>query len=269
MFPPGFTRLFSDVAAGKCFITLAELASRLELKSELGVLAQVIRIREVLEIHGLEIVPDVNKGEFESVRSLQFKSVRVGALDRLMEDLKGDEKADVEFKSTLVFDVKLYENQVPRPKVTECRSEKVLYASLKSVAAFINTEGGRLYIGIADDKSALGLQQDFQIPCTRNRDKWEQFFRQSLEASFKDGQVVNDHVRLDYIDYLGVLIACASVEPRRSLSFIKSERRYVVYRRQGNRTVEVAITDFEEFLRKRWGLDDHRSYAYRSSFPDM
>ncbi|MGB7588436.1 MAG: ATP-binding protein, partial [Solirubrobacterales bacterium] len=46
------------------------------------------------------------------------------------------------------------------------KDDKVItYAALKTIAAFLNTEGGDLLLGVADDASVIGIEQDgFESP---------------------------------------------------------------------------------------------------------
>jgi hypothetical protein len=59
------------------------------------------------------------------------------------------ESDSVEFKSSFRWDLKLEKNN---PVIT--------HSSLKTIAAFLNTKGGSLIIGIANDKTAVGIEVD-------------------------------------------------------------------------------------------------------------
>ncbi len=66
------------------------------------------------------------------------------------ELIKRGESKTLEFKSTLRWSVK------------EARKDDrvVTHSVLKTIAAFLNTEGGDLLIGVADDGSIVGIEQD-------------------------------------------------------------------------------------------------------------
>jgi len=64
--------------------------------------------------------------------------------------IRGGESKTVEFKSTLRWN--LVENRKD--------DEVVTHAVLKTIAAFLNTEGGDLLIGVADDKTIVGIEAD-------------------------------------------------------------------------------------------------------------
>ncbi|MEN8129905.1 MAG: ATP-binding protein [Pseudomonadota bacterium] len=59
------------------------------------------------------------------------------------------EGKSVEFKSTLRWNIKAQKND-----------DAITHASIKTIAAFLNTNGGKLFIGVDDDGKALGLSLD-------------------------------------------------------------------------------------------------------------
>ena len=78
---------------------------------------------------------------------------RVTELDHKNEALSlinHGENSSVEFKSTLRWDLRL-----------EKRNPEIEFAVLKTIAAFMNTDGGNLFIGIDDKGTVLGLENDF------------------------------------------------------------------------------------------------------------
>ncbi|MCB1037593.1 MAG: ATP-binding protein, partial [Acidobacteria bacterium] len=66
------------------------------------------------------------------------------------ELIKAGESKTLEFKSTLRWSLR--EDRKDDKAVT--------HAVLKTVAAFLNTEGGDLLIGVADDGSIVGIEKD-------------------------------------------------------------------------------------------------------------
>jgi hypothetical protein len=84
----------------------------------------------------------------EAVKSLLFDQYIRG--HRQPEELlKQHESKTLEFKSTLRWSLK--ENKEDRA---------VTLSVLKTIAAFLNTEGGDLLIGVGDDRTIVGLEHD-------------------------------------------------------------------------------------------------------------
>lgn len=66
------------------------------------------------------------------------------------ELIKRGESKTLEFKSTLRWNLR-----------DDKRDDKVItHSALKTIAAFLNTEGGDLLIGVADDGSIVGIEAD-------------------------------------------------------------------------------------------------------------
>ncbi len=76
--------------------------------------------------------------------------------------------------------------------------------------------------------------------------------RDLIKDRFYRGNSVNDFVQAKFIPTKDVnrTIVRLEVASRPELSFLRSppEKNYRLYRRQGNRTTEVPIEEFENFL---------------------
>ncbi len=85
------------------------------------------------------------------------------------ELLAGGEAADLEFKSTARWNLH-----------TGKRDEKLELVIAKTVAAFGNTDGGCLFIGVADDGQPLGLDNDLTLMKQPDVDRYELWLRDYL-----------------------------------------------------------------------------------------
>jgi hypothetical protein len=84
----------------------------------------------------------------EAVKNLLF-DIYLRSHRQAEELLKQHESKTLEFKATLRWNLK------------EGRKDPaVTHAVLKTIAAFLNTEGGDLLIGVADDRSLVGIEAD-------------------------------------------------------------------------------------------------------------
>jgi type I restriction enzyme R subunit len=85
----------------------------------------------------------------EAIKNLLFDQY-VRAHRNAEELIKRGESKTLEFKSTLRWSLK-----------EDRKDDKlVTHATLKTIAAFLNTEGGDLLIGVADDGSIVGIERD-------------------------------------------------------------------------------------------------------------
>ena len=80
-----------------------------------------------------------------------FKSTKAISLD---EALRGGESDVLEFKSTFCWNTK-----------SKQKDEEIIFATLRTIAAFLNTNGGTLFIGVkeeADIPAVYGIQDDIK-----------------------------------------------------------------------------------------------------------
>ena len=98
-----------------------------------------------------------------------------------LEDMiREGESGELEFKSTLRWDLK--------EGVVNKKLEEVI---LKTVAAFANSQGGTLLIGVDDDGTILGLEHDYLSLGEVDRDKFELHIRNLLNQQFGAGFVTS------------------------------------------------------------------------------
>jgi hypothetical protein len=238
--------------SGGAEANLEQLFEIFELPRSESTLGKVACVEELLSGMGLRLVPDLRKGEVDSPRRVVSRELRTITPGIAMAEITGGESSNLELKSSLMY------NHARAlggsgASVTDLRSDEVIHSALKSVAAFLTSGGGVLYIGVADDCSLLGIGFDFKLLSAdrQNEDGWELQLRNLIKGNFKDGDNVNDYVQLRFIHIDGLCIARAEVGPRSKLSFLKHRNTYHLFRRQGNRTEELTIDQIEEFLAVR------------------
>ena len=89
-----------------------------------------------------------------------------------IEELLAQNEHDrLEFKSSLRFD---YKNGQANRDVEK--------ATMKTVAAFLNSKGGHLVLGVNDSRMPLGLENDYQTLQRKDMDGFENHFRRRSTA---------------------------------------------------------------------------------------
>lgn len=162
---------------------------------------------------------------------------RVGsATERLLQILEADEGGTVEFKSTLRFDLK------------ERKKNKALTdVVVKTVAGFVNTEGGTLLIGVADDGTVIGIDADeFD-----NNDAFLRHLYTSLTNAM--GPSVTPLVNARIVDHRGASVAL--VECRRGTAPFRVKGKdgsEKFYARTGPATLALSDEQIEEWLQTHW-----------------
>lgn len=250
-------RLVQQATRRRAETTLIDLFTTLELDEKEGVLSKVFLADRGLSELGLRLVPDIQQGDLETVRRVEMLEPLPFTEAEILDDLRRKEAGDLELKSSLLFDHDRAKAD-PNATITQLRSEAVLYAALRSIAAFLNCAGGLLYVGVDDGGAILGIEYD--LPCItdnknkQNGDQWELHLRNHVQDRFKEGKSINDYVSCTLVPVGGKLIARLEVAPRSRMAFLLNKDAYHLYRRQGNRTVEVPIDLVEEFVEFRKSL---------------
>ena len=246
--------LLAEVSRGGAEKTILELFESFELPSVESTLAKVVVLKDRLAELGLRVVPDFDRGELNSVRRVLFLDQLRVPEEKFRSDFQKRESIDLELKSSMLFDHKRAAFDSKATKA-DLRSEDVLHSCLKTIAAFLTSGGGILYVGVSDDGNILGIEFDFSCvsedPKKHNSDTWELMLREFIKTRFKEGDSINDYLTCQIARLDGKLVARLEVSPRRRLSFLKAKDGSLLFRRQGNKTEQVHIDQVEEFLENR------------------
>jgi serine/threonine protein kinase len=159
--------------------------------------------------------------------------------------LSSDESATLEFKSVL---------RLPAgpPKLGDARSPDRLdpvlkYPALKSLAAFLNTDGGTLIIGVRDDRSIAGIEADFPDRKGSIRDAWRLAF-DSLVSRYLGGEALNC-IDLQLEPWQGRTIAIIRCSPSKEPTWIGDD----LYVRRTASTEKLSTRHALAWCRQRWG----------------
>jgi predicted HTH transcriptional regulator len=163
----------------------------------------------------------------------------------LDQEIAEGESAELEFKSTLRWD--LNEQEI---------NKRLEDAVLKTVAAFANSQGGSLLIGVNDDGEVLGLEHDYASLGDVDRDGLELHIRNLLNQAFGKG-VVASHISIKFPTVADQMICRVVVKPVSNPIFLKtfgkdgevSERFYV---RSGNSSQEIPSGQLKEYWDQRF-----------------
>lgn len=123
----------------------------------------------------------------------------------------------------------------------------------KSIAAFLNTEGGMLLIGVSDAKHILGIEADFDYLDRKRKqdaDGWLLSFQQLVINAL--GADSSNVVRVSLVSIGGATVAVVSC-PRRSIeTWHRKDGKQVFYVRAGNQTVDIEGPELLKYVREHW-----------------
>ncbi len=126
------------------------------------------------------------------------------------------------------------------------KDDRILEMVAKSICAFLNSDGGCLFIGIKDNGTIKGLDSDYDLA---NGKDPKDYFRLAYDQMFKDfiGFSFKNKVSEDFYKILGKEIFVVTVFPsQRRPVFLKTKNTKKFFIRAEASTQQ--ITDIEEII---------------------
>lgn len=226
--------------------TLRALLEEYELDTGAGLLTSLTKLLANLEGFAIACEPQIGVGNLDDVRVLSV--VSIDAVESVLKVIAGGERSDVEFKSSMLLDVRRYRSEPGEP-LEAYKLEAVTRTLMKSIAAFCNSGGGTLFVGIEDDTNVCGLVEDFLLanPSRGDFDGWDQCLRGQLESRFHDGKAVANYARVVPLETEGKTFVRIQVAHRANLTFLKKAGGGAeLFVRSGTRSIPIEFQDLEK-----------------------
>lgn len=155
--------------------------------------------------------------------------------------IESGESARLEFKST-----------ARRNLHTREKDQRMTTAVVKTITAFMNTEGGTLLIGVDDAGRAVGIEEDYPFVKKNDRDGWLLFLTNEVIDVL--GVVAWTDLRVEFCTLDDRTIACIEVHPGAEPTFasLKDKQQPVFFARLNNSTRELWGQELLSYQRKRW-----------------
>lgn len=155
------------------------------------------------------------------------------------ELLAEGESQYTEFKSSLMWD---YRQQ---------RINKKLYTPvMKSLAAFMNSRGGHLLIGVDDEGHLLGIEADLQGMRKPNLDGWENTFNLAFNKMI--GVEYRRLIDLEFYEQDGRTVCHVYVRPANRPIFLKENNEEKFYVRAGNASQPLTFSQAVRYIQARF-----------------
>lgn len=130
---------------------------------------------------------------------------------------------------------------------------KLEFFVIKTVAAFANSSGGILLIGVSDEGEFLGLVNDYRS-LEGDKDKFERHLRQILGNNLSDSFVASN-VKITFPTFDQAEICQVEVEKSSNPFFLKATEQGVksekFFIRNGNYTQHLSMNEFEDYWASR------------------
>lgn len=153
--------------------------------------------------------------------------------------IKKGESDTIEFKSSLRYDYR-----------QECTNKKLELVIAKTVSAFLNSDGGILFIGVDDDGNTLGLEKDYSSLQKKNSDGFILALTNIINISLgkKCHHFINAHiVSLNDRD-----ICIVSVEKSDTPVFFGKGDKEEFYIRAAASSQPLGLRETHEYIETHW-----------------
>lgn len=149
------------------------------------------------------------------------------------------ESHNVEFKETLRYNIQ-----------TKKLDSKVFNSSLKTIAAFLNADGGTLLIGVSDSSEIMGIERDKKAMGRADNDRFQLKIRDTISGqNSRFTPAVLGNVKISFKGINEMVICRIDVQPLPASEIQHFDRK--VYFRDGNRTIELTGPDLTNWIKRR------------------
>jgi hypothetical protein len=238
---PDFDELANEVGLGNHKAGATDRVERARLRAELdGLVAHLYGLTEEEFAHILATFPVVEASVKEAALAAYKAFAPKSADQEVAAMIAGGESATVEFKSTARWDLK--------QNMQNKAMEQVI---VKTVAAFLNTEGGTLLIGVGDTGTVLGLGNDYKtFGKHQDRDGFENWLTTLLLDQF--GKESSPLIRITFHDTAGQDVCRLAVKPSPKPVYVTDVNAENLYIRTGNATRQLTTKEAIEYSKHRW-----------------
>jgi hypothetical protein len=172
-------------------------------------------------------------------RSEKIRQLSAALGGDVRQQIAGGESASLEFKSTFRWDLR--ESRVNRSLET---------VVLKTLAGYMNSQGGTLLIGVADDGSIVGLEHDYSALKKPDRDGFEQTLMTSVASRL--GGDACQHVQAVFHAIEGKDVCRAIISKSHRPVYLRDGEIPKLYVRTGVSTRELNVQEAIDYTATRW-----------------
>ena len=123
-------------------------------------------------------------------------------------------------------------------------------AVLKTVAGFMNAQGGILLLGVGDEGQVFGLDADYRTIAKGGRDRYENWLTTLFEARLGKPAATRTTISFDVVD--GKDVCRVDVEPSLTPIYVTREAAADLYVRINNSTRLLNTAEAVEYVADHW-----------------
>lgn len=168
------------------------------------------------------------------IQRLEVTDEGLGAL------IQKGESDQLEFKSSLRWDYR-----------QEQSSKDLEMVIIKTIAAFLNSQGGMLLIGVDDGGRVLGLEQDYKAIGNKGKDALILNITNLVNKHL--GKKTHGFLRIDIVGTSGGDVCAISIEPSDKPVFIGKNENEEFFIRASASSQPLAMSETLDYIKSRWG----------------
>ena len=149
--------------------------------------------------------------------------------------IKQKENKHLEFKSSFMWDYK-----------EQKMNKDLKKAVMKNIAAFMNTNGGIIIIGIDDSRKVLGLAPDFQLINKNDSDGFENVFNMSIAKML--GIEFREYIDIVFEEIDEKTICAVYIQPSLQPVYLTYKDNEAFYIRTGNSSQPLSVKKATEYI---------------------
>jgi len=183
--------------------------------------------------------PENYRGMLIDISEHQLPQFTASTHQPAAELIQSGEGQTIEFKASLVWDYHLE------------RANKDLYLPvMKNIAAFMNSQGGSLLIGVHDNGQILGLEKDLSTLRKPDIDGFENVFGQAFNKMI--GAEFRHQATLLFPEIDSRTICQVEVAPSRQPIYLRDKGVEKFYIRTGNGSQSLSMSQAAKYIRSRF-----------------
>ncbi len=175
----------------------------------------------------------------------------------------GMENENKEFKSSII-----YPAGATGPDI-----DSQMQIIVKTLAGFMNAKGGKLLIGVNDNGTAIGIEEEYQLLNSSSKDKYaykanRDGYQNKIGSSIRHylSDVAADYVSVQFLECSGHTICSIDVQPSQSVIWFNDRE---AYKRLGNATIHLRSAAIEKLVLDKMHLQRPEAYMVKpTAAPD-
>ena len=236
--------LFIEAAGDGVQTSISDLIKILDLQNDPPLSAAQSAV-DYFSNYGLVLSPEFPDGELTTPRRLYKPTPAEQRASTVLSLVAQGETASCEFKQSLFADMK-------RLKATSSlHAHPALEGEcLKSVAAFLNSGGGHLLVGVRDDGSVCdGIARDLELK-QWNVDTWQLHWETIVKQRFWRASEIRTHVDSAMVNIDGHLVFHVAVTNCARPAFVQrgAQLEFEFFVRRGPSTHSLSLPEFADHI---------------------